>query len=63
MLVDFPLSAMEKMVIGDKIMIKAFGVGLKLVDFPEVKAMSISPDFLEKIGLNIANILKLRDDL
>ena len=50
-LVDFPLSTMEKMVVGDKIMVKAFGVGLKLIDFPDVKAMSISPDFLEKIGL------------
>jgi len=51
-LVDFPLSAMEKMVIGDKIMVKAYGVGLKLLDFPDVKVMNISPDFLEKIGLD-----------
>jgi hypothetical protein len=50
-LVDFPLSTMEKMVIGDKIMVKAFGVGLKIIDFPDVKVMNISPDFLEKIGL------------
>jgi hypothetical protein len=54
-LVDFPLSAMEKMVIGDKIMVKAFGVGLKLVDFPYVKVMNLSPDFLEKIGIEQDN--------
>jgi hypothetical protein len=54
-LVDFSLSAMEKMVIGDKIMVKAFGVGLKLVDFPYVKVMNLSPDFLEKIGIEQDN--------
>ncbi len=51
-LIDFQPSAMEKMVIGDKILIKAFGVGLKLLDFPDVKVMNISPDFLEKIELD-----------
>jgi len=50
-LVDFPLSAMEKMVIGDKIMVKAFGVGLKLIDFPYIKVMNLSPDFLEKMEI------------
>jgi len=50
-LVDFPLPAMEKMVIGDKIMVKSFGVGLKLIDFPDVKVMNLSPDFLEKMEL------------
>lgn len=50
-LVDFTLPVMEKLFIGDKIMVKAFGVGLKLPDFPEVKVMNMSPDFLEKIML------------
>lgn len=50
-LVDFQPSAMEKMLIGNKILVKAMGVGLKLLDFPEVKVMNMSPDFLEKIPL------------
>jgi len=50
-LVDFQPSAMEKMLIGDKILVKAIGVGLKLLDFPEVKAMNVSPGFLEKLPL------------
>jgi len=50
-LVDFQPEAMEKMLIGDKIQIKAIGVGMKLLDFPEVKVMSMSPEFLEKIAL------------
>lgn len=50
-LVDFQTDAMEKMQVGDKILIKAMGVGLKLLDFPEVKVMSVSPDFLDKLDL------------
>ena len=45
-LVDFKLETMEKLVLGDKILVKAFGVGLKLTDFPEVKAMNMDPSFL-----------------
>lgn len=52
-LVDFKTEAMEKMQIGDKILIKAVGVGLKLLDFPEVKVMNISPEFLGKISLDV----------
>jgi len=49
-LVDFSSEIMEKLLIGDKIMIKAFGVGLKLLDFPEVKIMNLDPKFLEAIN-------------
>ena len=51
-LVDFPEEVMERMVIGDKVMIKAFGVGLELLDFPEVKVMNLAPRFLDAIGPN-----------
>jgi hypothetical protein len=50
-LVDFQPSAMEKMLIGDKILVKAMGVGLKLLDFPEVKVMNMSSELLEKLPL------------
>lgn len=50
-LVDFQTKAMEKMQIGDKILIKAMGLGLKLLDFPEVTVMNVSPAFLEKLDL------------
>ncbi|MEM2788550.1 MAG: DUF4438 domain-containing protein, partial [Candidatus Bathyarchaeia archaeon] len=48
-LVDFPPETIEKLVIGDKIMIRAFGVGLELIDYPEIKVMNIDPRLLEKI--------------
>jgi len=48
-LVDFQPEVLEKLVIADKTIIKAFGVGLKLLDFPEVKIMNLAPRFLEAI--------------
>lgn len=54
-LVDFQPAAMEKMQIGDKIQIKSIGVGLKLPDFPEIKVMNTSPEFLEKLPLETEN--------
>jgi hypothetical protein len=48
-MVDFQPETMEKLVIEDKVMVKAYGVGLKLVDIPKVKLFNMSPDFLEAI--------------
>ena len=48
-LVDFPLETLEKLMLGDKVLVKAFGVGLKLLDFPEVKVMNMDPRFLEAL--------------
>ncbi|MHA1935361.1 MAG: DUF4438 domain-containing protein [Candidatus Thorarchaeota archaeon] len=50
-LVDFAKETLENLVIGNKMMVKAFGVGLKLLDFPEVKIMNMDPEFLKKIEL------------
>lgn len=50
-LVDFQPEIMEKLLIGDKILIKAFGVGLELIDYPEIKVMNIDPNFLAAMGL------------
>lgn len=49
-LVDFKLEIMEKLIHGDKILIKAFGVGLELVDFPNIKLMNIDPIFLTALN-------------
>jgi len=48
-MVDFQPETMEKLVIEDKVMIKAYGVGLKLLDLPEVKLFNVSPEFLEAL--------------
>lgn len=54
-MVDFPFEVMEKLIIEDKVMVKAFGVGLQLLDIPEVKVYNIDPDFLKVLNLKIEN--------
>jgi hypothetical protein len=49
-LVDFPPDVMENLLIGDKVLIKAFGVGLRLLDYPDIKVMNMDPSFLEAIN-------------
>ena len=46
-LVDFPSEVLEKLMLGDRILVKAFGVGLKLVDFPEIKVLNMDPALLD----------------
>jgi hypothetical protein len=48
-LVDFQPETLEKLMLGDKILVKAFGVGLKLTDFPGIKIMNMDPCFLEAL--------------
>lgn len=48
-MVDFQPDVLEKLVVGDKVMVKAFGVGLSLLEFPEVRVMNLDPSFLEAI--------------
>lgn len=50
-LIDFPLEVLQNLVPGDKILIKTFGIGLELPDFPQVKVFSLDPGILSKIGL------------
>jgi len=49
-IVDFPWETLEKLLIGDKILIKSYGLGLRLLDFPEIKVMNIDPNFLEALN-------------
>jgi hypothetical protein len=49
-LVDFQPETLEKLMLGDKILVKAFGVGLKLADFPDIKVMNMDPRFLEALN-------------
>lgn len=52
-LVYFDQADLEKMAPEDKILIKACGQGLKLVDFPEIKVMNIDPELLEKLPMRV----------
>lgn len=48
-IVHFTKAEREKMAIGDKIVIRAAGVGLELLDLPTVKLKACSPQLLEKL--------------
>jgi len=48
-LIDFQPGVLEKLMLGDKILVKAFGLGLKLIDFADVKVMNMDPRFLEAL--------------
>jgi hypothetical protein len=48
-LVDFQPEILEKLLLGDKILVKAFGLGLRLIDFVDVKVMNMDPRFLEAL--------------
>ncbi|MFH7320278.1 DUF4438 domain-containing protein [Desulfurivibrio sp. D14AmB] len=50
-LLDFPAKVLEQLVIGDKIQIRAFGCGLKLLEFPTIKVMNLDPDLLAQLPL------------
>jgi len=52
---DFQPEVMEKLIIEDKVMVKAYGVGLKLLDIPDVKVFNMDPGFLDAIDPKIRN--------
>ena len=54
-LVDFQPETLEKLMLQDKILIRAFGVGFKLLDLPEVKVMNMDPRFLEAMNPTIVD--------
>jgi len=49
-LMDFSSENTEKMMIGDKILVKAHGVGLKLLDFPDITVMNLAPHLLKALN-------------
>lgn len=46
-MVDFDPGAMRSMAIGDKVQIWSCGLGLRLLDFPEISVFNCDPDLLE----------------
>lgn len=52
-LIDFDPRVLEKLTIGDRIQIKAFGCGLRLLDRPAVKVLNLDPGLVEAMPLKI----------
>lgn len=49
-LVDFPDSALTTLAIGDKVQVRARGLGLKIVDMPHIALMNLTPELLARIA-------------
>jgi len=47
----FPAEVKEKLAINDRVLVKASGLGLKILGFEDVRVNKISPEALEKIGI------------
>ncbi len=58
-IIDFDQATREKMAIGDKIVIRAKGVGLQFTDHPAVKVKSCSPELIEALELTTTGDGKL----
>lgn len=54
-MVDFSPETMERMMLQDKVLIKAFGVGLKILDVPEVTLMNLDPGFFNSMSPEIVD--------
>lgn len=50
-LMDFPHTVLEKLTYDDKLLIRAVGQGLKLLDYPDVTLQSLDPILLKKIPI------------
>ena len=54
-LIDFSSAVLEKLVVGDKIQIKAVGQGLVLKDYTDVQVMNCDPSLFQKLNITIQN--------
>jgi len=50
-IIEFSEETMDKMIIGDQVLVKGYGQGLELLDYPDVNIASIDPELLEKIDI------------
>ena len=50
-MVEFPDEVLEEMLPGDKMLIKAFGLGLELEDHPDVAVLNLDPRILDHWGI------------
>lgn len=53
LIVDFPAKVKKKLTYDDKIMVRAHGQGLRLLDFPEVTLFNLDPKLLQKMNIEV----------
>ena len=52
-MIDFTPEVMRTMAIGDKVQVWGCGLGMRLLDAPDVKVFNCDPDLLEKWGVEV----------
>jgi hypothetical protein len=60
LLIDFQPEALEEMCVGDRIQIQAYGLGLELLDCPNVTVRKCSPALIATMGLHLDGEGRLR---
>lgn len=55
LLVDFPPDVLEQLAVGDRILIKTHGRGLRFLDFPGVLVKKAGPNLVAKWGLRVSH--------
>jgi hypothetical protein len=55
LMIDFPDSVLEKMNYDSKILVKAFGQGLKLIDYPDIFVYNLDPRLLHAMNIEENN--------
>jgi len=55
LLVDFAPDVLEQLCVGDAIMVKTYGRGMRLLDCPGVLVKKAGPDLVERWGLEVRN--------
>ena len=50
-IVDFPMDAVEKMTLDDKLIVRAVGQGLRLIDHSDITLHGIAPSLVKKLGM------------
>lgn len=50
-MIAFAQEVLEKLAVDDQFLVKAYGQGLVLSDYPDVKVMNLDPDLLDKMNI------------
>lgn len=53
LIVQFAEEILEQLTLDDKILVKGYGQGLEIEGFEDVKVMSLDPNLLEKMGIEV----------
>ena len=60
LIIDFAPEVMEMMSIGDRVVLQAYGMGLQLLDFPQITVRKCSPELIEAMPMEVDEDGRLR---